>query len=57
MYSAGAADDVILRADVLGRPEESVFLLEDGNPNKKQILRGVYPERSRRAQNDTLLSL
>ena len=23
----------------------------------KQILRGVYPERSRRAQNDTIMSL
>ena len=47
MYSA---DDVILRADAFGRPEESAFsLLEDGNPNKKQILR--Y------AQNDALLSL
>ena len=57
MYSVVAADDVNLRADAFCRPEESVFLLEDGNPKKKQILRGACPEREkqilRSAQDDS----
>ena len=50
MYSGVAADDVILRAPARRGPKNLFFfLLEDGNPNQKRILRC--------AQNDTLLSL
>ena len=52
MCSAVAADDVILRADGFCRPEESVCLLEDGNPKKKQILRGADDENALKSYLD-----
>ena len=46
MYSAVTADDVILRAPACRGPKNLFFLLEDGDPNKEQILRF--------AQNDAI---
>ena len=49
MYSAVAADDVILRAPACRGPKNLLFLLGIEIQRKKQILRC--------AQNDTILSL